>query len=99
MRHKRVNHAEVDTHVSQALAASWAGVVVAGIFCKAVRVHEVSTSQFLQALQIQDQIRLPLQVKDGYERQHTQLQGDACYLDLNCSTGMKTAGMALNVPK
>ena len=42
-----VNHAEIHAHVSQALGACWAGVVVARVVGEAMRVHEMSTHQFL----------------------------------------------------
>ena len=46
---KGVYHAEVHTHISHALAADWAGVVVLGILPEAVAVHEVPAGQLLQA--------------------------------------------------
>ena len=55
MRHKGVNHAKVDTHVSQAFAASRTGVIVACVLCKAVSVHKVPACQLLQNMAKQDQ--------------------------------------------
>ena len=45
--HQGVNHAEVDAHVSQALGAGGAGVVVACVVGEAMGVHEVPTDQLL----------------------------------------------------
>lgn len=44
---QRIHHAEVDTHVSKTLAAGGTSVIVACVLCKTVRVHEMSTGQFL----------------------------------------------------
>lgn len=47
-RDERLNHAEVDSHVPNALDTNGAGVIVVAVLGKAVGVHEMAARKFLQ---------------------------------------------------